>query len=203
MSMLCRALGHAVPCFPNDNIHYFRSNLRAMSNKRKNSDTSEDSGSSKQARLSFATDSKTEKDENAMDTSSNVKRLKNGYPVSDSQEADLTWGHDDAELYPFIEQKWMPISERGLYCRICINGKKTGHWSTVPFRSVRASHVEKHVRSTAHTDSVKMAAGQTTLTFTGGATKPGQSKDEDIFNAWIAKFDCIYTCATQEVALAR
>jgi hypothetical protein len=99
MSMLCRALGHAVPCFPNDNIHYFRSNLRAMSNKRKNSDTSEDSGSSKQARLSFATDSKTEKDENAMDTSSNVKRLKNGYPVSDSQEADLTWGHDDAELY--------------------------------------------------------------------------------------------------------
>jgi len=164
--------------------------------KRKGSD-SEDSGS-KRPKLFHTidvTDSKTaQESEDIKKSGGKVRMLKNGYPAA-GDESDFVW-IDEKNQFPFIYQKWMPLLERGLYCSICQKAKKAGHWSKLPYKVVRATKVFEHVNSKDHIASVKATSGQGSLSF-GTNVSP---QDEAIFQAWITKFDCIYTCCVEEIA---
>jgi hypothetical protein len=114
--------------------------------------------------------------------------------VKTGTEADYDW-KDPENKYPFIYKVELPVSRRGLFCEICQKGNKGGTWDKEPFKSVRISHVEKHVDSADHKKSVKAAGTQPSLAF---GTK-ARDKDVVIWEALKAKFACLYWLAKEEV----
>jgi hypothetical protein len=102
---------------------------------------------------------------------------------------------EDTELLKCIYKVEEPPNRRGLYCETCQAADKGGKWDKEPYISVRLEHAKKHVRGPEHQTSVAALGGQTKLV-QGDALL---EREEKVFSAWIAKFECAYWLAREEV----
>ena len=105
-------------------------------------------------------------------------------------EVDFAWTDDDVKACGGIYK----IQGEGLYCPECQNAKKGGVWDETGYKSVRRDRAQSHLLSTEHARSVSMMGGQLKLRF-------GDQKDPDVrlYEAWVAKFACIYWLNFEEV----
>jgi hypothetical protein len=141
---------------------------------------------------SAAKKSKTSSDNSSSSSSSQNKEqaLKTG------TEADFAFKPEWVQKYPCIYKVELPLEKRGLYCKVCQKARKGGKWDNEPYRAVREDRITGHLTSEAHIDSVRLTHTQPSLAFAQEL-----NTDEDFFQAWRAKFECIYWLATEEVCV--
>jgi len=75
--------------------------------------------------------------------------------------------------------------QEGLYCEDCQDALEGTTWNTEPFASVRAEQIKKHHQGQQGSEEETAAASSSV-------------KDTDLLNAWIKKFEMIYTGICKE-----